>query len=142
MYKRAITLLLFLMTIFATVSAQSATVGKTTLIRAGRLLNVKAGVYRDDQGVLVGNERVKEVGAFKEQQARAPKDALVLDLSQMALLPGLIDCHSHLLDAMERPVGCRRGDYSHPHAARPGQPGVARRRDGLRNFRSWHYNRA
>lgn len=101
MYKHALTLLLCLLTLFATASAQSATTGKTTLIRAGRLLDVKAGVYREDQGVLVENERIKEVGAFKELQARAPQDAVLLDLSRMTVLPGLIDCHSHLLDAME-----------------------------------------
>jgi imidazolonepropionase-like amidohydrolase len=101
MYKRAITLLLCLLTIFATASAQSVTAARTTLIRAGRLLDVKAGIYRDDQGVLVESERIKEVGDFKGLQARAPKDAVLLDLSRMTVLPGLIDCHSHLLDAME-----------------------------------------
>lgn len=101
MCKCAISLLISLLTIFATVSAQNVTTGKTTLIRAGRLLDVKAGVYRDDQGVLVENERIKEVGAFKELQVRAPKDAVLLDFSRMTVLPGLIDCHSHLLDAME-----------------------------------------
>jgi imidazolonepropionase-like amidohydrolase len=74
---------------------------KGTIIRAGRLLDVRAGVYREDQGVLIEGERIKEVGPFKDVQARAPQDAVVIDLRKMTVLPGLIDCHSHLLDAME-----------------------------------------
>jgi len=74
---------------------------RTTLIKAGRLLDVKAGVYLPNQGVLISGDRIKEVGAFDAVKARAPQDAMVIDLSQATLLPGLIDCHGHLLCSME-----------------------------------------
>lgn len=92
---------LILLSAAAQIQNNSAAKKKVTLIKAGRLLDVRAGVYRVDQGMLIENERIKEVGAFREVQSHAPQDATVLDLSQMTVLPGLIDCHSHLLDAME-----------------------------------------
>ncbi len=102
-HSSAILYLLALILLSAAAPAQdnSATKKKITLVRAGRLLDVRAGVYREEQGVLIEDERIKEVGAFKDVQSRAPQDAALLDLSRMAVLPGLIDCHSHLLDAME-----------------------------------------
>ena len=73
----------------------------TTLLKAGRLLDVKAGRYLEDQGVLIEGERIKEVGPWAEVQARAPKDAKVIDLGRATVLPGLIDVHTHLLDAVD-----------------------------------------
>jgi len=102
-HQRVAPLLLGLTLSFVAAPAQDNTAAKKkiTLVRAGRLLDVRAGVYRDDQGVLLESDRIKEVGAFRDVQSRAPQDAVVLDLSRMTVLPGLIDCHSHLLDAME-----------------------------------------
>ncbi len=73
---------------------------KITLLKAGRLLDVRAGKYLVDQGVLIEGERIQEVGPFAQVRAHAPKDAVVIDLGGAAVLPGLIDCHAHLLDAM------------------------------------------
>jgi imidazolonepropionase-like amidohydrolase len=71
------------------------------LIKAGRLLDVKEGRYLADQGILVEKDRIKEVGSFASIKAHAPKEASLVDLGKAAVLPGLIDCHAHLLDAME-----------------------------------------
>ncbi|MDQ3011768.1 MAG: amidohydrolase family protein [Acidobacteriota bacterium] len=97
MLRRILVLLLIIST---SALAQNAP-AKTTLIKAGRLLDVKAGVYLTNQGVLVVGDRIKEVGAFGTVKAHAPQDTEVIDLSQATLLPGLIDCHGHLLSAME-----------------------------------------
>jgi imidazolonepropionase-like amidohydrolase len=70
---------------------------KITLIKAGRVLNVRDGTYGRDQGVLIEAERIKEVGPLAEVQAHAPKDVTIIDLSRDTLLPGLIDCHNHVL---------------------------------------------
>ncbi len=93
-------ILLFLVVLSASALAQN-TPTKNTLIKAGRLLDVKAGVYLLNQGVLIAGDRIKEVGAFDSVKSRAPQDAVIIDLSQATLLPGLIDCHGHLLCAME-----------------------------------------
>lgn len=71
----------------------------TTLIKAGRLLDVRAARYLPNQGVLIENDIIKEVGPLESVQSHAPKDALIIDLSRARVLPGLIDCHAHLLDA-------------------------------------------
>lgn len=67
------------------------------LIRAGRILDVKSGRYLLDQGLLTEGEKIKAIGPWAEVQPRAPTDALLIDLSEATLLPGLIDCHAHLL---------------------------------------------
>jgi imidazolonepropionase-like amidohydrolase len=79
----------------------SAPAPKATLIRAGRLLDVKAGTYREGYGILIEGERIKEVAPFAELRARAPKEVALIDLSAATLLPGLIDAHAHLLAAMK-----------------------------------------
>jgi imidazolonepropionase-like amidohydrolase len=97
MLKRMLTLLVALS---ASALAQN-TPTKTTLIKAGRVLDVKAGIYLPNQGVLVAGDRIKDVGSFDSVKARAQQDAVIIDLGQATLLPGLIDCHGHLLCSME-----------------------------------------
>ena len=70
------------------------------LIKAGRILDVASGKYLLDQGILTEGEKIKEVGTWKQVRNHAPKNAITIDLSAATLLPGLIDCHSHLLVSM------------------------------------------
>ena len=67
------------------------------LIKAGRVLDVKSGKYLLDQGILTEGEKIKEIGPWAEVQSHAPGNVVMIDLSQATLLPGLIDCHAHLL---------------------------------------------
>ena len=53
------------------------------------------------QGLWIEGGRIQQVGAFDEVRAAAPRDIAVVDLGRAAALPGLIDCHAHLLDAMD-----------------------------------------
>ena len=82
---------------------------KPMLIRASRLLDVRAGVYRSAQGLWIEDGRIRQVGAFDVVRAAAPKDIVVLDLGRAVAMPGLIDCHTHLLDAMD-PAGSSTDD--------------------------------
>src|SRR6267143_1074742 len=78
--------------------AQTSPDGSSTvLVKAGRLLDVKTGDYRIDQGILIVDERIKEVGPLAVIQSHAPKDVAIIDLTQFTVLPGLIDAHTHLL---------------------------------------------
>lgn len=68
-----------------------------TLIRAGRLVDVRAGVVRADQGILVRGDRIAAVGDWTKVATQAAAGAERLDLSGQTVLPGLIDCHTHIL---------------------------------------------
>jgi imidazolonepropionase-like amidohydrolase len=70
------------------------------LIEAGRILDVRTGTYLTHQGILIENDRIKELGDFATIREHAPKDAIAIDLRSTTVLPGLIDCHAHLLAAM------------------------------------------
>ena len=70
---------------------------KATVIRAGRLIDVRSGRVSTDRGILIEGERIKAVGDPAEILKAAPKDAIIIDLSKATVLPGLIDCHTHVL---------------------------------------------
>jgi len=66
------------------------------LIKAGRLIDVRFGRTLTDQAILIEGDRIKEVGSSQTVSAHAPTGARVIDLSNSTVLPGLIDCHTHL----------------------------------------------
>ncbi|MCU1235217.1 MAG: amidohydrolase, partial [Candidatus Solibacter sp.] len=72
--------------------------GQTTLVRTTRLLDVKAGRYLTDQGILISDGIIRQMGPFESLHAGAG-NAERLDLSGLTIIPGLIDCHTHLLIA-------------------------------------------
>ncbi|MFN2453180.1 MAG: amidohydrolase family protein [Pyrinomonadaceae bacterium] len=67
-----------------------------TLVKAGRLIDTRGGRVLENQGILIENDRIKAVGAWNEISARA-QGARVIDLSRATVLPGLSDCHTHVL---------------------------------------------
>ena len=76
-------------------------VASPAVVRAARLLDVRGGAYRADQGLWIEGGRIKQVGAFDVVRAAAAPDISVIDLGDAAVLPGLIDSHTHLLAAMD-----------------------------------------
>ena len=70
---------------------------KSILLKAAQILDVRTGKYLKNAGVLVENDRITEVGPIAEVQVHTPKGATIIDLGMATLLPGLIDCHAHLL---------------------------------------------
>lgn len=95
MNKRLTLLVLFFGLVPFRASPQTSP--SSTLIKAGKLLDVRKGVYLENAGILIEGERIKEVGRFAETQSHAPKETKVLDLSRATVLPGLIDCHTHIM---------------------------------------------
>jgi imidazolonepropionase-like amidohydrolase len=75
----------------------AASGSKVTLLKASRMLDVRTGKYVENAGILIENDRIKEAGPISAVQAHAGKDATIIDLGAATLLPGLIDCHAHLL---------------------------------------------
>lgn len=67
------------------------------VVKAKKLLDVRKGSYVENAAVWIEGVRIKEAGAAADIQAHAPKDARVIDLGAVTLLPGLIDCHTHIM---------------------------------------------
>ena len=66
------------------------------LIKAGRLFDARRGRMLTSQSILIEGDRIKEVGDTNEIAGHAP-NARIIDLSSATVLPGLIDCHTHVL---------------------------------------------
>lgn len=65
-----------------------------TVVRAGKFIDVEKGRELENQIIVIRGEKIEAVGA----NLRIPEGAKVIDLSKMTVLPGLIDCHTHLAD--------------------------------------------
>jgi len=64
-------------------------------VHAGHLVDVDAGIVRDDVYVVIDGDRIATV------QKTAPGDLRIEDWSRYTVLPGLIDCHTHLIGDIE-----------------------------------------
>ncbi|HEY2746941.1 MAG TPA: amidohydrolase family protein [Polyangia bacterium] len=63
------------------------------VLRAARMLDVRAGKLVHDAVVIVDGDKIRAAGA----RLQPPAGSRVIDLGNATLLPGLIDCHSHLM---------------------------------------------
>lgn len=65
---------------------------KVKAIKAGRVIDVANGNILKNQIILIQNDTIVAIGS----SITIPKDAEIIDLSNATVLPGLIDCHTHL----------------------------------------------
>ena len=72
----------------------SIAAAQVTVVRAGRLVEPDSGTVLTDQIIVVGDGKIQAVG----KGLAVPPGAKVIDLSDKTVLPGLIDCHTHLAD--------------------------------------------
>ena len=71
----------------------SAAASGVTAIRAGRVVDVEAGRALAGATILVRDGKIAEIGP----DVAVPAGARVVDLTGHAVLPGLIDAHTHML---------------------------------------------
>jgi len=77
---------------FCLLAGQS--LAQTIAVKAGRLIDPDAATVLSDQVILIHGNKIEAVG----KGLAIPAGANVIDLSGKTVLPGLIDCHTHLAD--------------------------------------------
>jgi imidazolonepropionase-like amidohydrolase len=76
-------------------------------VKAGKLLDPETATVLKDQLILIRDQKIEAVG----HDLPIPAGAEIIDLSGETVLPGLIDCHTHLADGAHDdgdPVGIFR----------------------------------
>jgi imidazolonepropionase-like amidohydrolase len=63
-------------------------------VKAGHLFDATSDNLRDNMVLVIEGERISRIGPASEVQI--PAGAEIIDLSHAWVLPGLIDCHTHL----------------------------------------------
>ena len=74
----------------------SIATAQVTVVRAGRLVDPDSGTALIDQVIVVDGGKIQAVG----KGLAVPAGAKVIDLSDKTVLPGFIDCHTHLVDGL------------------------------------------
>jgi imidazolonepropionase-like amidohydrolase len=91
-----------LFAIFLPLSAAAQSPGNSpppasVLVKAARLLDVRKGTYVENVAIWIEGERIKEIGHVADVQPHVPRNTKVVDLGRATVLPGLIDCHTHIM---------------------------------------------
>ncbi|MEJ7807288.1 MAG: amidohydrolase family protein, partial [Telluria sp.] len=81
--------------------AASQSQAATQTVDCGRLLDVRAGVWREKVSIVIENGKITSVGPLAAGAGH-------LDLSHHACLPGLIDMHVHLTGETQKQVDTMR----------------------------------
>jgi len=69
------------------------------VVRAGRLVDSAAGEVLRAQVIAIRGDLIESVGPDRGRYANG---ARVIDLSQHTVVPGLVDCHAHLVGELEQ----------------------------------------
>ena len=79
----------------ATPVAQQPASSGPEYVRAGKMLDVRSGKMLDGRIIVIRGGRIERVASASEE--KVPVGATVIDLSHATVLPGLIDCHTHIM---------------------------------------------
>src|SRR5262249_38373598 len=90
-----------LLTGFGSASSQTPSAQKVIAIRAAWMIDPSSPTPVAKPIILVEGDRIREAGPA----VVVPADADVIDLGSATVLPGLIDCHTHLLENYNGALG-------------------------------------
>jgi imidazolonepropionase-like amidohydrolase len=65
---------------------------KRIAIKAGRLIDTKTGAVTNNSFILIEGDKITAAGP----DVKVPAEVEVIDLKDKTVLPGLIDCHTHM----------------------------------------------
>jgi imidazolonepropionase-like amidohydrolase len=108
-------------------AASIASAQPVTVIKAGTLIDGRSNDVKHNQTIVIRGNRIVSVG---DAPAALTADSRVIDLSNMTVLPGLIDTHTHIFLQGEDPA---QGGYDvqllkYPLAYRAARATVSARR--------------
>jgi imidazolonepropionase-like amidohydrolase len=92
--KSFVCLLVALVGTTTALGQQAAPATSRTIVRAGKLLDVRTGKTLINQAIVIEDGKIVSVGP--DSGAAADANVKVIDLSGKTVLPGLIDAHTHL----------------------------------------------
>jgi imidazolonepropionase-like amidohydrolase len=71
------------------------------LIKTTRLIDLSKGSVANDQAILINGRTIVEIGPSSVVSQHAAGNVRVIDLTGLTVLPGLIDCHAHVLGNLD-----------------------------------------
>lgn len=95
MLSRALALTLLASALAAAETPAPSAPPKVVVVKAARVIAPDSGKVLTNQVILIEGDKIKAIGTAAEVGA-TPAEATVVDLGHATVLPGLIDCHTHL----------------------------------------------
>jgi imidazolonepropionase-like amidohydrolase len=91
MFKSALCRAVLVIAVISQASLAQTKSEPVTVVKAARFLDVRTGQMQSNPVIIIEGDRVRAISGA------VPAGAHVIDLGDVTLLPGLIDCHAHIL---------------------------------------------
>jgi imidazolonepropionase-like amidohydrolase len=79
----------------------SPTPSPLIVVKAAHWIDPASGTVRDNQAVLIEGDKIKQAGPLADVTRNLASGGRVIDLGNATVVPGLIDCHTHVTNQPE-----------------------------------------